>query len=406
MTLVTIVTLGDEYASQLFAFDDALIADSWWSAVTADYSSGTPTSGVHLTGPAISGNVNDSDMVAYIQQVIASGPAPNGNTLYLLYLPDNVQNTDALGACGAHSQYPDASTTIGDAWGWVGRAQSPTCATPVETMLQYLTRAASHEIMEGVTDPTGHSYLLNPGGLPSTPWDYSAWAAIQTGWVELGDLCDYTRIIESDGYDYQRIWSNSAAAAGGDPCAPALAAPYFNISTSYEWYTMPAGYTGGIPIIGWTTATRGPWLLYSGLTPSSTGSFTASLTTNLGTTNLQAGCPTAPAINNSVSGSIQVSVPAGTTSGEWAVIQIVSMDGDFFSCPPPITEDGFHQMFVGVVAQCTYATTSGTCATGQVNCGSSCCSANLPYYCASTNTCYATGDAATAACASSCLYCH
>ena len=71
MTLVTIVTLGDEYASQLFAFDDALIADSWWSAVTPDYLLSSPQSGVHLTGPAMFGNqTRQSMLLAFTIRVV------------------------------------------------------------------------------------------------------------------------------------------------------------------------------------------------------------------------------------------------------------------------------------------------------------------------------------------------
>jgi hypothetical protein len=351
MKLVTIVTLGDEYASQLFAFDDALIADPWWSATSAGYGLGTPVSGGHLTGPAISNNVDSSTMLSYIEQVVASGPAPNGNTLYLLYLPDGIQVTDEPNLCGAHNSYPDSSTTIGDGWAWVGRA-NPYCPTPVENALQNVTRVAAHEILEGATDPTGQGYLLNPGGLPGQPWNSSVWEAIQTGWVEVGDLCNYTRIVEADGYDYQRIWSNTAAAAGGDPCAPAVSAPYFNVSTSYDWYSLPAGTSGGLPIIGWTTGTRGPWLLYAYLVNGS-GSFSGntsffSLSTSLGAISLQSGCPTADGMNNGVTGTLNLTAPSGASSGDWAVIELRSMDGDWSSCPPPITEDTFHQWFVGV----------------------------------------------------------
>jgi hypothetical protein len=346
MQLVTIVALNDEYASQLFAFGDELIAGAWWAAVSADYRLGTPVSNLHLTGPAIAGSIDLASMESYITQVIASGPQPNGNTLYLLYLPDGVQVTDAPGACGAHSPYPDSATTLGDGWAWVERG-NPDCPTPVESTIQYLTRVASHEILEGATDPTTRSYTLDPNGPPAQPWTATVWDEMEPGPIEVGDLCNYTRITESDGYQYQRIYSNSAAAAGGDPCLPQGAAPYFNVSTSYDWYTIPAGSSGSIPIVGWTTGTRGPWLLY-GYVVGGDSAFAVSLATSLGTINLEAGCPTAPGMNAATAGSIQVTSPSTAASGDWAVIAILSMDGDFSSCPPPITEDAYHQWYVGV----------------------------------------------------------
>jgi hypothetical protein len=49
---------------------------------------------------------------------------------------------------------------------------------------------------------------------------------------------------------------------------------------------------------------------------------------------------------------------------------------------------------------------NGSCTTaGNLFCGSACCSPSYPFYCASTNTCYATQFAATSACGTSCNAC-
>jgi hypothetical protein len=56
---------------------------------------------------------------------------------------------------------------------------------------------------------------------------------------------------------------------------------------------------------------------------------------------------------------------------------------------------------------CVYATASGTCASGQRNCGGGhCCADAYPYFCSITNLCYATAAGAVGACGPICDACH
>src|SRR5262249_30189056 len=57
----------------------------------------------------------------------------------------------------------------------------------------------------------------------------------------LGDMCAYgdgarQRLVDT--YMVQRQWSNASAAAGHDPCVPALATPYVNASTHLPSITV------------------------------------------------------------------------------------------------------------------------------------------------------------------------
>ncbi len=119
MTLVTIVASNDQFADSLQAFGDDLIHSAWWSTVGPDYGLGPPQASLHLTGPAIASDMDATTVVAYIEGVIAArGPKPNGQTMYLLYLPDGIGLSDALPpVCAYHSAFPSKSTTLGDAYG-------------------------------------------------------------------------------------------------------------------------------------------------------------------------------------------------------------------------------------------------------------------------------------------------
>jgi hypothetical protein len=56
---------------------------------------------------------------------------------------------------------------------------------------------------------------------------------------------------------------------------------------------------------------------------------------------------------------------------------------------------------------CVYATASGTCGAGELNCGGGhCCSTVYPWYCGTTNLCYSTAAGAVAACGPICDACH
>ncbi len=349
LKLVTIAAANDEYATDEYAFGDSLAASSWWITVARDYGLGTPVQPVQVTGPAIVANVDVPTIVSYIQQAIASGaaPAPNGSTLYLLYLPDNVQVVDEPGACGAHDGYPSRSTSSGDGFAWIGRAQGSGCfGNTLESVVQMITRTASHEILEAASDPTIQAYHLP--FQPTPPWNSTVWAQ-RPG--EIGDLCFRTRIVEADGYEYQRIWSTSAAAAGGDPCAPAVSTPYFNVSASYDWYALPAGTSGAIPIVGWSTGSRGTWLVAAAQESMGSGGFTGSwysLQTSLGPTQMGPSCAAYDGMNNGVTGEVQITAPPGVQSGDWAIIDIVSWDEDPTTCEAPSGADFFHEWLVGV----------------------------------------------------------
>lgn len=354
MTLVTIVASNDTERAALFQFSDDLIQSTWWPAVTAGFGLPRPMASLHLTGAAITADVTEAQLITYIQQTIAGGPQPNGNTLYLMYLPDGLEVKGSF-FCAFHKPFPNKATTIGDDWSVVTR-----CGVfkGGETNLQALTRFASHEIIEAATDPILTGFTL--GTTPPTPWTASIWRAYQEhGYVEMADICEGTRqfIANTRGgsWEYQRIWSNQAAALGGDPCVPAVKEPYFNINALQDWYSGAAGSQVVIPFTGWSTAPRGPWLLSMHLKNGSpfflrfkTSFWTSTITTQMGLISLGAGCLPFPGINNGQTGTLTVNIPAGAQPGDFAVFTVHSFEEHPSNCSPNLDQDSFHFWLVGV----------------------------------------------------------
>jgi hypothetical protein len=91
----------------------------------------------------------------------AAAPAADGNTVYVLYLPDgvvfvdagNVPNTDCGSLEGAHFQYHVGN----DNWAFVQR-----CLHNDQAGIDDATNTASHEIFEAATDPVDAFTLPQP----------------------------------------------------------------------------------------------------------------------------------------------------------------------------------------------------------------------------------------------------
>ncbi len=347
MRLVTIVAQGDPLATSLFGFGDALVQSSWLQSFSDDYGIGEAGPSVHVTGAPLSAGstLDDAQMEAYIGAAIDGGPAPNGNTVYMLYLPDAVAFYYApQGGTNTNCQYTGgyhrAFGSLGDGWGVAQR-----CAPSFnQSQLDTETLTSSHEIAEATTDTANAWALTLEPGLP--PWDGSAWLEVEGNThAEIGDLCGGSRILES-GFLFQRIFSNTAAAAGGDACVPALSVPYFNVTTTQDWYTAQAGQTIQIPFTGWSTAPTGDWIVRPFVTGSSSSAlaFTTSISSASSTT---IGGYIYSTLNNGQDATLSVTVPTGAVSGDWVAASINSKHTDSSFNPLP-GEDDFHRWMVGV----------------------------------------------------------
>jgi hypothetical protein len=321
LRLVSVVTAGDPLRDAIYAFGDALVASDWLKSFGAEYATAASGTHVRLDGPAVGATMAVSDMKAYVKALEPTAPAP---TIYVLYLPpatnivlDNVQNCGCNAIGGAHTFIDDS----GDALAYVQRCSASDNDS--------VTRIASHEVAESLTDHGDHGYYL-PESNP--PWNGSVWGDLQGGGVEIGDLCPSTFVTEGQ-WTYQRIWST---AAGGDPCVPALPVPYFNTTADRDWGAIVPGATLVVPITGWSTGTRPDWYVYPLLT-NAAAPFTATLTTD---TQQPLDGVVYDAINDGLTGTLTITADPSAQSGDHVIVRIVSRSAD--------RTDGAHYWPVGV----------------------------------------------------------
>jgi hypothetical protein len=303
-----------------------------------------------VTGPALTGSQSPSAIQSYVAAAVASGaPAPNGNTIYLLYLPSGagMSAADFGSECGAHFQYPGSDS---DAIAVVQRCGTDQAA---ETQLGQLTRDASHEIVEAATNPRQGGFNFNETAAPNAS---DIWAVWNGGDVELADLCEGTRIFESAagspsaGWELQRIWSNQSALAGGDPCVPALADPYYSVNIPNDWYAVAPGQSVAIPVTGWSSGVTDWFLNYAVSATGGSGTLSSadiSVSTSLGI-ETAAGCGARYAMNDFATGTITVTAPAAAVPGDYVILRVTSFHEDATLCNPLMSQDFQHFWPVGI----------------------------------------------------------
>lgn len=335
MTIVTIVASNEDptVAQSLFGLADSFMTGTYFAAVGADYGLGTPSGSVHITGAAITSNPSPNQMTQYIAQSIQGhtiGPKP----FYMLYLPEGIWDTDGqggvntngqLGHCGYHSVMGG-----GAPWGMAVHC-------PGLSRIQAMGVFGSHEIIEGASDPNPPSGWHMPNPSQQQPWLSSPWTSPSQG--ENGDLCTGTSTYVA-GFKLQRIWSNTAAARGGDPCVPAIPETYYNAFAPQGWYTVARGGSVQIPITGYSDKARSDWYVDASATSQSTSGWTLAVT---GSKTATVGGRTVALINNGTSATLTVTAPNAAT-GSWLNLWLISES-------PTGGSDQYHWWPVGVHIQ-------------------------------------------------------
>ncbi len=214
----------------------------YWAATTAEYGVGplTSLSPVDLTEAAPT-LIDDADIKTWLANKLESQdsafPQPDANTIYTIHYP--IETT--ITATFSDGQAPEQSCTYFGGYHSEVMANTATGLQSVTYIvmprcddifmlsgIDALTGTESHELIEASTDPR---VISAPAyALPDN--EDLAWVLVYGG-GEVGDMCAqvpgvFTEFSELP-YTVQRSWSNKAAAAGQDPCQPAIPNTiYFN----------------------------------------------------------------------------------------------------------------------------------------------------------------------------------
>ena len=289
-TVVTLTFQNTANVAALQAFGATIGSTPWFGEALHDYTTTASTpaglsvaiaanadvtyvdyGGVGLSGDA--GASAGTDLNAFIDKAIADAvaaktiPAPDGNTVYMFYFPSATTITGFVGqSCQDYGGY-HFNQLYGDGTTPIYYAILPDCAAGTPYELETITVAASHELMEATSDPapnTGWSLDTTPypdGGTTLVEYRNDPW--ISLGYGEIGDNCEGTGWALGDGGTVvQRIWSNSSATAGHDPCVPIPPGEtYFNASPDKAIYVANVGDTFTVDVTPFSDAARTSWQL-------------------------------------------------------------------------------------------------------------------------------------------------
>lgn len=202
-------------------------ATQYWAAVASEYGVGPlAAQPAVMLSESITGTITDGDIQAWLSgKLNADDPAfapPDENIIYAIFYPAGVKITEqGATSCsdfgGYHSNVQlDANHQSME----VAYAVMPRCSNFAGLFgVDAITATASHELIEGVTDP----YPMTSPAYALTDTAHVYWVRALGG-GEVGDMCTqdpeaFTKFDELP-YAVQRSWSNKAAAAGHDPCVP------------------------------------------------------------------------------------------------------------------------------------------------------------------------------------------
>jgi hypothetical protein len=239
--IVTVTWKSDRSHATWEAFDDAIGASAYWSAVTSEYGVGSAVSGPsnHVELSTADPTWSDADVATFVQtsagDTTTSGwPAPGPNVVYVIFLPRSTAATFTIRGAGSAC---GGASIIGGYHDDVSLGGSSHVAYAVVVPCPGLTTGevtanASHQLIEAATDPYPSDRPAYSGleGSAFLAWDY---LQVRAG-TEAADMCaPYPSSFFDDaalGYHVQRSWSNERAPRGHAPCVPSQSGSYFNVT--------------------------------------------------------------------------------------------------------------------------------------------------------------------------------
>jgi hypothetical protein len=238
-TFVSVTFPGDPLAQDVDELLASVGCTDYWRTITSDYGIGDAVAAtpVRLTEAAPKA-IDNANIQTWLGAKLEShDPAfapPSLSTVYSIVYPAGTTVTmQGHQLCGGYDGYHDSfALTDGTP---VIYTVAPRCGEPP---LDNLTFVLSHELMEACTDPLAES---NQPAFGYTDPNHAGWWFIGS---EVGDMCGWMSTMptwrdsayQPPGYPWtvERIWSNSRAAAGLEPCVPAAPDPYCYAAPIYS----------------------------------------------------------------------------------------------------------------------------------------------------------------------------
>lgn len=246
--IVPIAFASDPFADDLDRFTASVGCTEFYRATVNEYGVGDAIASplVRLDEASPSRITSDEIERWLVRELTQKSPRlerPTKDALYIIYYGSGTEVEQGPGvlSCQAFGGYhtnvvlPDGTP--------IAYAVVPRCDGMGASTLDTTTSAASHEIVEAVTDP----YNKENPAYAYVDDAHASWMFVLGG--EVSDLCaqrsdaSYT----PDGYPYavQRSWSNRAARRGEDPCVPASGQKLFTAA-----FTLPDSVDLGDGFIG------------------------------------------------------------------------------------------------------------------------------------------------------------
>jgi hypothetical protein len=243
-TVVPIFFANDPAQPTIEQYLGQVASSPYWTATTSEYGIGTIT-----VAPSVVSQdtppTTDTDLETWLT---TNYPTPDPSTIYTVFLPGGVTLTQGGSArsCIAFGGY-HSETSAGLVYALIPRCLPQAGSTAGQ--LDNTTGATSHELIEAASDP----HPFTAAGYERLDTDY--YVMNRTPGGELGDMCEYVETAFQPllgSFVVQRTWSNASAAAGHDPCVPALDTPYVGAAPDMPEMIMLTTRSGTITTPGVT----------------------------------------------------------------------------------------------------------------------------------------------------------
>jgi hypothetical protein len=206
------------------------------------------------------------DYVFQKMHALHIGKAAADQTIYVLFVP--CKSPYHLGAgCLSHhpSLDPNRAAPGGGSEGTLfvkGDSIAVDLGLPavgVDTQ----TTQAGHETAEAMTNTAGVEQYRFHTDHPETPWlDSPPWIRA-SGTIELADLAGgthwYEHVSTGETFAFQRIYSNKASRANGDPDVPPSPSPYYSVFTEKDWLPFSGATHADVAVRAWAAAALPRW---------------------------------------------------------------------------------------------------------------------------------------------------